>query len=125
MIHHREGLPLRLESHRHLPRVHSRLDELKRHLALNVVALHGKPDDPKSPLSQLAHQFVPSDTAARLRHPANKAVVLRTVLRIIREAQVKQACETFGPHLLRIIWHRLLINSHRFRSWTTSPSAFH
>ena len=64
MVHHRQGLPLRLEAGDHLPRVHARLDHLEGHLAADRLQLLGHEDDAEAPFADLLQQLVRADLSA-------------------------------------------------------------
>ena len=61
MIHHRQGLPFRLETCNHLPRIHTRLDDLQRHTALNRLLLLGHVDHAHAAFADLLQQLERAD----------------------------------------------------------------
>ena len=64
MLHHCQGLPFQREPGRHLPAVHTRLDDFQCDLAANGVRLLGQPDCAHAALADLAEQLVRSDNRA-------------------------------------------------------------
>ena len=60
MIHHRQRLPLLLEALQHGLRVHARLDQLERHLALDRLGLPGDPDFAHAAFADLLLKRVPA-----------------------------------------------------------------
>ena len=64
MVHHRQRLPLGLEPCDHLPRVHSRLDDLQRHPPLDRLGLLGHVDDAHAAFAELLQQLVGADPRA-------------------------------------------------------------
>jgi len=64
MIHHRQRLPLGLESRNHLPTVHPRLDNLQRHLAPHRPNLLGHVHHAHPTPADLLQQLVRPDTGA-------------------------------------------------------------
>ena len=57
----RAGLPLGLEAGQHLPGIHARLEDLRRHPAADRLLLIGKKDRAKTALAQHAQQSVGTD----------------------------------------------------------------
>ena len=64
VVHHRQGLALRLEACEDLLAVHSRLDDLQRHPATDGRLLVGHVDDTHPPFADLLEQLVGADAAA-------------------------------------------------------------
>jgi hypothetical protein len=61
MIHHRQGLPLRLKASDHLASVHAWPDDLQSHAALDRFALLGHVDDAHAPFADLLQELVRAD----------------------------------------------------------------
>src|SRR5205807_10536495 len=61
MIHQRQRLPLRLKAADDLPAVHSRLEDLERHLAADRLLLLGHEDPAEAALADLLEQLVGTD----------------------------------------------------------------
>ncbi|MBI4624531.1 MAG: hypothetical protein HY736_15105 [Verrucomicrobia bacterium] len=61
MIHHRKGLPLRLEACDHLARIHARLDHFQGDLPPDRLLLFGHPDDPAAAFAEPFEELVPAD----------------------------------------------------------------
>ena len=58
VVHHRQGLPLRLEAGQHRPRVHPRLDDLDRDGPLHRLGLLGHEDAAHAAFADLLDQLV-------------------------------------------------------------------
>ena len=77
MVHHGQGLPLRLEAGDDRLGVHAQLDDLERHAAADRLGLFGHIDGAAAAFAQLFQQLVVAD------HPAN-----RVVGRVLRGAEL-------------------------------------
>jgi hypothetical protein len=66
VVHHGQGLPLRLEAGDNLAAIHSRLDEFQGHLALDRLGLFGHEDGAHAPFADLLQQLVRADHGAGL-----------------------------------------------------------
>jgi hypothetical protein len=58
MIHHGQGLPLRLEAGNHLASVHTQLDDLERHLPVDRLSLLGHVDDREAAFTDQFQELV-------------------------------------------------------------------
>ena len=65
MIHHRQRLPLLLETRDDFARVHPQLDDLQRHRAPHRLLLLRHPDHAEAALADLLAQLVGADPLAR------------------------------------------------------------
>ena len=61
MIHHRQRLPLGLETGDHLAGIHARLDDLQRHLAADRLLLLGHEHDAEAAFADFFQQFIAAD----------------------------------------------------------------
>ena len=76
MIHHGQRLPLSLKPRNHLPCIHSRFDDLERHLAPDRLVLLGQIDHAAAAFPDLLNQAVAADPPAiLLRHRGTDAEV--------------------------------------------------
>ena len=63
VVHHRQGLALRLQAGQHLFGVHPQLDDLERYAPVHGLGLLGEPHLPHPPFAQELQQLVRSDPA--------------------------------------------------------------